>query len=55
MSHLEGCHVDDEYEAASYINDHINNAIAFVIVIAPDDQEQDCTPLEGSNSFYEYR
>jgi hypothetical protein len=47
--------VDDKYKAACFINDYIKNAIAFIIVVQPDDEEQDCTPLQDSNSFYEYR
>ena len=47
--------MDDEVEAAQYINDHVKNSTAFVMDVGPDEVEQDCTPLHGSNSLYEYR
>jgi hypothetical protein len=47
--------VDDEYEAAAYINQYVKNAVAFVMIIAESDMEVDCTTLNGSNDFHEFR
>ena len=51
----EGGHIDDEYEAADFINRYIKNSTAFVLTIRRTDTEQDCTGLQGSSSFYEFR
>lgn len=52
---LEKHHVDNHLEAASFINSHVANSSAFVISIEKDDKEVDCTSLQGSSGFYEFR
>lgn len=47
--------MDDEYEAATFINDNVNHASAFVMNVGEGEQEQDCSALSGSNSIYEFR
>ena len=47
--------MDDEHEAVEYINSYVKNSTAFVMDVGQDEVEQDCTPLNGSNSLYEYR
>lgn len=48
-------HVDDEYEAAEFINMFVKNSIAFVMEVLPDEKEQDCTAVKGSNKTHEFR
>jgi len=52
---LDKHHVDDEIEAIEYINNHVNNAVAFQMKIASDDSEQDCTPVAGTMQYHEFR
>jgi len=53
--HLDHHHVDDEMEAIEYINDHVENAVAFRMTISPDDNEQDCSPVRGTMKYHEFR
>lgn len=48
-------HIDDEDEAASYINLYVQNSTAFVMDMPPGEKEQDTTPVKGSNSMHEFR
>lgn len=48
-------HVDDEDEAAAFINDRVRNSTAFLIDIDPNDTEQDCTAVPGTTQFHEMR
>lgn len=48
-------HVDDEDEAASYINLYVRNSTAFVMDMPPGEQEQDCGQVKGSNKMHEFR
>lgn len=46
-------HVDDELEAVVYINQHIKNSKAFIMVVKHGETEQDCSALRGSSTYYE--
>lgn len=52
---LDNHHIDTENEAAQYINQFVANSHAFVVVIGASETEQDCTPVQGSNKFHEFR
>lgn len=47
--------MDDEVEAAYFISNHIKDAIAFTVYIMEGEEEQDCTGVAGSSTFYEFR
>jgi hypothetical protein len=51
----ENNHVDDENEAVEFINCKIANSTAFKIIVHENDVEEDCSALQDSNSFYEFR
>lgn len=55
LFYLDRHHVDDEDEAASYVNLYVKNSTAFVMQMTRDDEEQDCGPVQGSNSMHEFR
>jgi hypothetical protein len=54
-SNTDDYHIDNEAEAATFINTHVRNSSAFVVYIGSQKLEQDCTGVAGSNSFYEFR
>jgi len=48
--------VDNEQEALDFINSGaVANTTAFLMPMSSNDEEQDCTALAGSNSYYEFR
>lgn len=48
-------HVDDELEAATYINQYVADSVCFIMEISPEEEEQTCTPLQGSSRLFEFR
>lgn len=52
---LDSHHVDDEDEAASYVNLYVKNSMAFVMQMSRSDEKQDCDAVAGSNSMHEFR
>ena len=48
-------HVDNEEEAAAFINTHIKNNIIFITNVNSDNFEVDSTHIVGTKSFYEYK
>jgi hypothetical protein len=55
MHDIDSHHIDTEVEAVTFINEFVANAVAFVVVIGIDEQEQDSTVLQGSSKFHELR
>jgi hypothetical protein len=47
--------VDDEEEAATFINSNLKNSTAFLMNVDSGEMEQDCTPLSGSSRMHEFR
>lgn len=47
--------MDDEDEAASFINQYVSRSVAFVMDVDVDELEQDSTALAGSSKMYEFR
>ncbi len=52
---IDDNHVDNEQEAADFINDHVSNSTVFIMNMTMNDAEQDCTPLQGFNALHEFR
>lgn len=48
-------HVDDEEEAAAFINDKVKLTTAFLMDVDSDETEQDCTALVGTTLLHELR
>lgn len=53
--YVDNHHVDDEEEAVQFINQNTNNSTAFLMHVAVDELEQDCSKLVGSSTLHEFR
>ena len=52
---VEYHHIDNEEEAAEFINNHVNFATAFLMPMDATDKEQDCQAMQGSSEVHEIR
>lgn len=48
-------HVDDEHEAVRFINKKVANSRAWFMNVDPDDVEENCSGVQGSNGMHEFR
>ena len=47
--------MDDEYEAAEFIEMRFRSTFAFVMNVEEGESEHDCTAVTGSNAMHEFR
>ena len=51
----ENHHIDNESEAAEFINSSVNESQAFLMYLSDFDHEQDCTAVSGSSKMFQFR